>query len=130
MTTIRGVAEIVLWVHDMAASLAFYRDLLGLTVISPPERTNPRFLQAGPGQAGIPQMIVLVQLPASAGPFTSPRTLHHLALEIDPDAFDAEQTRLSQRGFTVRTGQHPVIPSRTMYIDDPDGNEVELICRA
>ena len=26
-------------------------------------------------------------------------------------------------------GQHPVIPSRTMYVDDPDGNEVEFICR-
>src|SRR6185503_6172862 len=60
VTTIRGLAEVVLWVHDLPASVAFYRDLLGLPVISPPERTNPIFLQASPGTAGIPAMVVLV----------------------------------------------------------------------
>lgn len=130
MTAIQGLAEIVLWVHDMTAALAFYRDLLGLRVISPPERSNPIFLQAGPAQAGIPQMIVLVQLPAGSSAFAAPRPLHHLALTIEPAAFDGEERRLRATGLPVRTGQHPVITSRTMYIDDPDGNEVELICRA
>ena len=125
---VRGLAEVVLWVHDMAASLAFYRDTLGLPVISPPERANPIFLQAGAGTAGIPAMVVLVQMPVGAPPFGQPRPLHHLALEIDAATFDAEQARLEGLGFAVRTGQHPVLPSRTMYIDDPDGNEVELIC--
>jgi catechol-2,3-dioxygenase len=27
-------------------------------------------------------------------------------------------------------GKHPVLASRTMYVDDPNGNEVEFICRA
>lgn len=130
MTAVRGIAEIVLWVHDLPRALGFYRDVLGLTVISPPERTNPIFLQAGPGQAGIPQMVVLVQLPPDAGPFVPPRTLHHLALEIAPEDFDREKARLEGLGFTLRSGQHPVIASRTLYIDDPEGNEVELICRA
>jgi catechol-2,3-dioxygenase len=124
---VEGLAETVLNVHDMAKSLAFYRDLLGLTVISPPERTNPIFLRAGAATAALPALIVLVQLPADAPAFSSPRTLHHLALAIAADAFDAAHETLVQRGFTVRTGQHPVLPSRTMYIDDPDGNEVELI---
>jgi catechol 2,3-dioxygenase len=130
VTRIRGIAEIVLWVHDLPAALAFYRDTLGLSVISPPERTNPIFLQAGPGGAGIPQMVVLVQLPAGTPPFAAPRTLHHLALEIDAADFDAEQARLQGLGFEVRSGQHPVLPSRTMYVTDPEGNEVELICPA
>jgi len=130
MTAVRGIAEIVLWVHDLPRALGFYRDVLGLTVISPPERTNPIFLQAGPGQTGIPQMVVLVQLPPDAGPFLPPRTLHHLALEIAPEDFDHEKARLEGLGFTLRSGQHPVIASRTLYIDDPEGNEVELICRA
>jgi catechol 2,3-dioxygenase len=125
---IRGLAEIVLWVHDLPAALAFYRDLLGLPVISPPERPNPTFLQAAPGTAGIPQMVVLVQMPAGAPPFGVPRPLHHLALEVAAGDFDAAQERLTASGYAVRTGQHPVIPSRTLYIDDPDGNEVELIC--
>ena len=128
MTTIRGLAEVVLWVHDLPASLAFYHDLLGLPVISPPERTNPIFLQAGPGTAGIPAMVVLVQLPPGAPPFSQPRTLHHLALEVAAADFDALNDHLVASGRQPRTGQHPVIPSRTLYINDPDGNEVEFIC--
>ena len=38
--------------------------------------------------------------------------------------------RLKELGYEIRYGQHPVIPSRTMYVDDPDGNEVEFICGA
>lgn len=129
MAAIRGISEIVLWAHDQPAMVRFYRDTLGLTVISPPERKNPIFLQAGPGQAGIPQMIVVVQLPGDAPPFTTPRTLHHLALELAPEDFDAERARLVELGFELRSGEHPVIASRTMYLNDPEGNEVELICR-
>ncbi len=129
-TRIRGIAEIVLWVHDLNKSLYFYRDVLGLTVISPSTMTNPIFLEAGGAPFGLPQMVVLVQLPREAGPFMTPRTLHHLALEISPRDFDGEQARLKELGLEVRTGQHPVIPSRTMYISDPDDNEVELICKA
>jgi len=128
MSTIRGLAEVVLWVHDLPRSIAFYRDVLGLSVISPPERKNPIFLQAGPANIGIPQLIVLVQLPPDAAPFSKPRTLHHVALEIAPDDFDAEYARLTGLGFAPRSGEHPVLPSRTLYVDDPDGNEIELIC--
>jgi catechol-2,3-dioxygenase len=130
MTAIRGISEIVLWAHDAPGMVRFYRDVLGLTVISPPERPNPTFLRVGEGHAGIPEMIVVVQLPPDAPPFGRPRTLHHLALELAPGDFDSEQRRLESLGFTLRSGQHPVIPSRTMYLDDPEGNEVELICRA
>jgi catechol 2,3-dioxygenase-like lactoylglutathione lyase family enzyme len=75
-------------------------------------------------------MIVLVPLPEEAGSFEVPRPLHHLALELAPEAFDAEERRLKELGYEIRYGQHPVIPSRTMYVDDPDGNEVEFICGA
>lgn len=130
MGSILGLAEVVLWVHDMAAALTFYRDLLQLPVISPPERLNPIFLQAGPGVGGIPAMIVLVQMPDGSPPFASPRPLHHLALTVATDDFNTLRQRLQASGRAVRTGQHPVIPSHTMYIDDPDGNEVEFICPA
>lgn len=130
MGSIRGIAEIVLNVHDRAAALQFYRDLFGLPVISPPDLPGPVFLQAGPGQAGIPQMIVLVPLPADTAPFPPPRTLHHLALEVAPEDFEGVQAQLQRLGHAVRTGKHPVLPSRTLYVTDPDGNEVEIICRA
>jgi catechol 2,3-dioxygenase-like lactoylglutathione lyase family enzyme len=73
-------------------------------------------------------MVVLVPLPPDSAAFAAPRTLHHLALELAPEDFEAQQGKLRDLGFEIRTGQHPVIPSRTMYVDDPDGNEVEFIC--
>ncbi|MBI1879237.1 MAG: hypothetical protein HYR94_13635 [Chloroflexi bacterium] len=76
------------------------------------------------------KMVVLVPLPPGTEAFAKPRTLHHLALELAPADFDVEEARLKTLGYQIRYGQHPVIPSRTMYVDDPDGNEVEFICGA
>lgn len=130
MGKVKGIAEIVLWVSDIQKSLGFYRDVLGLDLISPPANTSPIFLQAGEGHAGIPEMIVLVQQPDDATRPAKPNALHHLALEVSPADFDNESQRISDLGYALRTGQHPVISSRTMYVDDPDGNEVEIICKA
>jgi catechol-2,3-dioxygenase len=130
MAAVLGISEIVLSAHDGPAMVKFYRDVIGLPVISPPERANPIFLQAGPGRAGVPQMIVVVQLPPNSAQFSAPRSLHHLAFEVDPAEFDAEHSRLTSLGYALRSGQHPVIRSRTLYLNDPEGNEVEFICRA
>jgi catechol 2,3-dioxygenase len=129
-TTVTGLAEIVLNVRDVERSLAFYRDLLGLQAISGPERKTPVCLRAGDASEGLPAMVVLVQLPGDAGEFTKPRVLHHLALSVPNASFDAAVTELQSRGYAVRFGQHPVVPSKTMYLNDPDGNEVELIAPA
>src|SRR5260370_4431200 len=59
---VEGLAEIVLWVHDMEAALHFYRDGFGLELITPPELPN-KFLRAGSGRAGVPETIVLVPHP-------------------------------------------------------------------
>ncbi|MCB0168563.1 MAG: hypothetical protein KDI79_30325, partial [Anaerolineae bacterium] len=93
-------------------------------------RPGPVFLKAGNPAVSIPQLVVLVPLPADTDGFAKPRTLHHLALELGPEDFDAEEQRLKSLGYALRYGKHPVLPSRTMYVDDPDGNEVEFICGA
>lgn len=128
MSSIRGLAEVVLVVQDLQASLAFYRDLLGLTVVSPADFKGPVFLQAGGGRSYISNTIVLVRAKSGTPPFAKPQSLHHIGLEIDPASFDAEVSRIQATGLEIRTGQHPLFPSRTVYITDPDGNEVELIC--
>jgi catechol 2,3-dioxygenase-like lactoylglutathione lyase family enzyme len=129
MTAVRGVAEIVLAAHDMERMLAFYEGVLGLERLSAAPEVKPVFFRVAPGQAGIPQMLVVVPLGPNTPPFSGPRSLHHLALELAPEDFDAERARLSGLGYTIREGKHPVVPSRTMYVDDPEGNEVEFICR-
>ena len=127
MKHIVGISEIVLWTKDMAQALGFYRDLLGLEVISPSHLPNV-FLKVADGHAGIPQMIVLVPKPADIQAKPSGYQLHHLAFELPAEAFDTMHATLISAGFTPRGGKHPVLASRTMYVDDPDGNEVEFIC--
>ncbi len=117
-------------VRDMPASLHFYCEVLGLRLLSPPEFKGPKFLQAGGGAAYLANMIVLAPGKADTPPFAAPQSLHHIGLQVDGEQFDAEVARLQQLGYEVRFGKHPLFPSRTAYVTDPDGNEVELISPA
>jgi catechol 2,3-dioxygenase-like lactoylglutathione lyase family enzyme len=130
MRRVEGLAEIVLWVLDTDAALHFYRDGFGLDLISPPELPN-KFLRAGQGRGGIPEMIVLVPHPDRSFEFPREKTkrvLHHIAFRVEADAYDELQLHFMSKGVEVRTGVHPVLKgARTFYVDDPDGNEVEVI---
>jgi catechol 2,3-dioxygenase len=130
---VEGLAEIVLWVRDMEASLHFYRDLLGLEAMSPPELPNKFLKVADPG-GGVPEMIVLVPHPDPADEFPREKTkrvLHHLAFRVGAQAYEDLRSGFSAAGVEVRTGVHPVLKSvRTFYVDDPAGNEVEIIAPA
>lgn len=131
MSRVEGLAEIVLWVADMDDALEFYRDRLGLEVISRPEMPNKFLRVADPG--GIPEMIVLIPHPHPDDFFPAhrekqKRTLHHMAFRVDARAYDELETAFLEAGIEVRHGVHPVLKDvRTFYVDDPDGNEVELI---
>jgi catechol-2,3-dioxygenase len=129
MKRVVGISEIVLWTADQQRSLEFYGGLLGLEVISPPG-FRVLFLKAGEGNAGIPQMIVLVQKPDDIKAKPSGYQLNHMAFELPEEEFDGQHAAFVEAGYTPRGGKHPVLASRTMYIDDPDGNEVEFICKA
>ncbi len=133
MSRVQGLAEIVLWVADMEAALEFYRDHFGLEVISPPELPN-KFLRAAQPDGGIPEMIVLIPHPDAATEFPrekTKRTLHHIALRVDRRAYSDLENRFIEAGVEVRHGVHPVLKGvRTFYVDDPDGNEVEVIAPA
>jgi catechol 2,3-dioxygenase-like lactoylglutathione lyase family enzyme len=126
-----GLAEIVLWTHDMERSLAFYRDLFGLELISKPE-VPARFLSTGEESGGVPGMIVLSPHPdGAAGAFPiakRERVLHHLAFKVAPARYTELRERCVAAGLEVRSGVHPVLPDvRTFYVDDPEGNEIEVI---
>jgi catechol 2,3-dioxygenase-like lactoylglutathione lyase family enzyme len=129
--TVVGLGEIVLWTHDMARSLAFYRDLFGLELISQPE-VPARFLSTGEDSGGVPAMIVLSPHPdGAAGRFPSEkreRVLHHLAFKVAPGRYHDLRNRCVEAGLEVRSGVHPVLLGvLTFYVDDPEGNEVEVI---
>ena len=131
MSRVEGLAEIVLWAADLEVTLAFYRDMLGLELISPPQMPN-KFLRVA-SHGGIPEMIVLVPHPYPEDYFPThkkkeTRTLHHLAFRVDRRSYDELETAFIEAGVEVRHGVHPVLKDvRTFYVDDPDGNEIEVI---
>jgi catechol 2,3-dioxygenase-like lactoylglutathione lyase family enzyme len=128
VSALKNLVEVVLVVDDTERSMAFYRDVLGLEVISPPA-ARAKFLRIGPGGDGIPQQIVLVPRSVAGGSAASaerPRVLHHIGLEVAPADFEPERQRLTNAGFTLRTGEHPFMPIDAFYLDDPDGNEIEI----
>lgn len=130
--TVGGIAEIVLWVRDMDAALDFYERLLGLEMISPPALPN-KFLKAADGEMGVPDMIVLIPHPDGiAFPRAkNERVLHHIAFRVAADRYDALKSALEAEQIEVRSGVHPVLKNvRTFYVDDPMGNEVEIISPA
>jgi glyoxylase I family protein len=128
MGAIRRLVEVVLLVDDLQRSIAFYRDVLGLEVFSPPQ-APAAFLRIGPEAPGIPQQVVLVPRPGGAQApdlQRAQRALHHIGLEVAPEDFRGLQDRLRGQGYAPRSGQHPFMPVDAFYVDDPDGNEVEI----
>src|ERR1044072_2468640 len=114
MKKVVGISEIVLWTADKERALRFYRDLLGLEVISPPTLPNA-FLKVGEGNAGIPQMIVLVPKSEEVKPRPAGYQFPPLARDLPEEEFDAQHASLVSAGYEPRGGKPPVLASRTMY---------------
>jgi catechol 2,3-dioxygenase-like lactoylglutathione lyase family enzyme len=124
VSALRGLVEVVLTVADVERSLTFYRDVLRLELISPPQ-VPAKFLRIGEPSDGIPKQIVLV--PASTQESEPKgRALHHIGLEVAPADYQSEHDRINALGFDLRYGKHPFMPVDAFYLDDPDGNEIEI----
>jgi len=117
---VSGVSELVLEVVDLEAAEAFYAGVLGFPVVERWPDREAIWVMAGEGtRIGLwrPQ----VGLAGGRG------GLHvHYAMKIAEDEFDAAVSLLRDRGQDVQTmtfGEHH---GRAAYVDDPDGNVVEL----
>jgi lactoylglutathione lyase len=114
-------------VNDLARSVNFYQDALGLVVSR--RHTSPRGAQlaflATPNSA---EEIELCQMPAGAVPVQVQSDLTHLAFEVgDLAAFSAE---LKSKGFELSDGPTTTSSgSLIAFIDAPEGYEIELIQR-
>jgi catechol-2,3-dioxygenase len=115
----------VLYVRDVAASRAFYEDVLGF-------RTKVWM----PGQAAFLQAsgstndhdLGLFQVGAGAAPSAAGRTsvgLYHLAWEVETLGELAEmRDRLSGAGALAGASDH--VTTKALYARDPDGLEFEV----
>jgi lactoylglutathione lyase len=113
-------------VSDMDQTIAFYRDVLGLQVVE--RKTSPRgshlaFLSVPNSD----EMIDLCSFPPS-GPVKVQEDLVHLAFEVE--SLDQTIAALTAKGVKITDGPTTTSSgSRFIFIDAPDGYEVELIER-
>jgi catechol 2,3-dioxygenase len=116
---ISGIARVDLRVQDIERALGFYRDLVGLEVA---ERDGSHAaLRSAGGDAFLSLESSGVTQPADP----TATGLFHTAFRFPtrPDLGDA-LARLVDARFGVGAGDHLV--SEALYVDDPDGNGVEL----
>ena len=113
-------------VSDMDQTINFYTDVLGLEVLE--RKVSPRgshlaFLKVPNSE----ELIELCGFPSS-GPVTVQEDLVHLAFQVENlddtiEQLGAKQIRITDGPTSTSSG------SRFIFIDAPDGYEVELIER-
>ena len=114
-------------VTDVEASLRFYRDALGLEVLSRKDNEAGRFtliFLAAPGDSDA-QVELTYNWPnadGSAETYTGGRNFGHLAYEV-PDIYAACQ-RLVDHGVTI---SRPPRDGRMAFVRSPDQISVELL---
>ena len=114
----------VLYVRDVARSVAFYRDALDFRVVA--ELPGAAFLQAAASQND--HDLGLFQVGAHATASTAGRGgvgLYHLAWEVDTlDELERIAGRLTELGALAGASDHGT--TKALYAKDPDGLELEV----
>ena len=114
-------------VTDIEASLRFYRDALGLQVLSRRENEGGRFtlvFLCAPGD-NTAQVELTYNWPAADGTaeaYTGGRNFGHLAYAVDN--IYATCQRLAEHGVTIN---RPPRDGRMAFVRSPDGISVELL---
>ncbi len=110
-------------VNNSERTVRFYTDVLGLKVarsIVSPRGSKITFLRI----PGSEEEIEITEFPSS-GSVSVPADLVHLAFEVDN--LDETMERLSKMNIPVTDGPTDTGHSRFLFIDAPEGYEVELI---
>jgi lactoylglutathione lyase len=113
-------------VSDLDQAIQFYVNVLGLEVLE--RKTSPRGSQlAFLRVPNSDELIELTSFPPS-GPVKVQEDLVHLAFQVD--SLDETMASLTAKGVKVTDGPTQTSSgSRFIFIDAPDGYEVELIER-
>jgi catechol-2,3-dioxygenase len=122
---VRNVGHVVLKVRDIERAAHFYRDVLGLKEVARGTFGRPMaFFSTGDNHHDIAVMEMGPDAPAPAAEATG---LYHVALRIGTtlDELRAAAAHLQSHGITRQRLRDHVV-SQSIYVDDPDGNMVEL----
>lgn len=150
----RGVNHIALVCKDMAKTVEFYRDILGMPLIKtldlPGNRGQHFFFDIGNGDslaffwfpdapAAAPGVAAPAYLPSKGSLVSGHGSMNHLALNIAAEKFDEYYQRLVDKGIEVTpvlnhddspaqisADMHDGVFVRSVYFFDPDGVCLEL----
>ncbi|HEX4579548.1 MAG TPA: VOC family protein [Candidatus Dormibacteraeota bacterium] len=123
---VKELGHAVLYVHDVQRSSQFYRDVLGWTQISAPD---PRFPAAAFSSGRTHHELLLIEVGPDADEVPQGRHvgLYHLGIKIGDSDDELREALAACRSAGVRIiglSDHTV--SHSLYVLDPDGNELEL----
>jgi catechol 2,3-dioxygenase-like lactoylglutathione lyase family enzyme len=151
---IRGVNHIALVCSDMARTVRFYRDVLGMPLVKTIELPGGMgqhfffdignddclaffwFHDAGPAQPGVSNA---PHLPGEGGITSAHASMNHLAFDVPLEHFEEYRRRLIDEGVEVSMildhddsehqvarKLHPGVFVRSFYFRDPDGILLEF----
>lgn len=120
----RYLGHVVFFVKDLARSLAFYRDVLGFQEIGTTFGGAAAALTSGRTH----HELLLIEVGPAPGPPSGRRLgLYHIGIKVGDslEELRAAKQELERVGVSI-TGMSDHTVSQSLYVTDPDGNEVEL----
>ncbi len=127
--TIKGLDHLVLRVHDLEGMVAFYRDVIGLSVERRQDGIGLVQLRAGTQLVDLVAVDSLLGRTGGAAPGAGGRNLDHFCLNVEDFDLTAVTAHVASHGVTVGdSGQRYGAGGQglSVYLSDPEGNGLEL----
>jgi len=118
------LGHVVFYVKNLERSLAFYRDLLGFKEVGRVFGGTAAALTSGRTH----HELLLIQVGDAPPPPTGRRLgLYHIGIKVGDslDELRVAKKELEQAGVEI-SGMSDHTVSQSLYLHDPDGNEVEI----
>jgi catechol 2,3-dioxygenase-like lactoylglutathione lyase family enzyme len=134
---VQGLGEIAIRCVDFDAMTAFYRDIIGLEVMSLNAERGIAFFRISKGVAGHTNVLALFRdgagttdaaADASKPPLAGTRSsLHHIALSLPFEEQEAVMRWYESKGIAYSVEIFDWAGWRGVFTQDPDRNMVELV---
>ena len=118
------LGHVVFYVMDLEQSLRFYRDLLGFREVGRIVNGAAAALTSGRTH----HELLLIQVGDAPGPPQGRRRgLYHIGIKVGDSLAELRAAKKElERAGVVIDGMSDHTVSQSLYLHDPDGNEVEL----
>jgi catechol 2,3-dioxygenase len=124
MAAMTNLGHVVLYVRELERSVDFYTRVVGLGLVGRIFRDQAAVLSGGSTH----HELLLIEVGDAPGPLTGRRLgLYHTGWKVGDDlaALRAARDRILAEGAELDGAADHTI-SQSLYLRDPDGNEVEL----